>query len=227
MNPPTFVPVHRGGQREPRSTTQVPADHTDLDRADSICYRHKTGNFWGKTNKRSCSWDSKIYVERMIGNMNIDNLLSVAITQISHLDFLLSYCHYTRWGKISTYPTHSHGNIKTSSSIGTTAQCGLWPVEQYPSIFSYLPPTLSIFSLPALEDLFPLPLFTLSWVFPFFSSLPVLQWRSFWASYPPPFSLGDLISLSFALLSILLYFLLHSSPLVLDSSDFSIPRFHI
>ena len=37
--------------------------------------------------------------------------------------------------------------------------------------------------------------------------LPVLEWRSFWASYPPPFSLGDLTSLSFALLSILLYFL--------------------
>ena len=31
----------------------------------------------------------------------------------------------------------------------------------------------------------------------------------------------------FALLSILLYFLLYSSLLVLDSSDFSIPRFHI
>ena len=39
----------------------------------------------------------------------------------------------------------------TSSSIGTTAHCGLWPVEQRPSIFSYLPPTLSIFLLPALK----------------------------------------------------------------------------
>ena len=48
-----------------------------------------------------------------------------------------------------------------------------------------------------------------------------------WASYPPPFSLGDLTSLPFALLSILLYFLLCSFLLVLDSSDFSIPRFHI
>ena len=47
----------------------------------------------------------------------------------------------------------------SSSSIGTTAHCGLWPVEQCPSIFSYQPPTLSIFSLPALEDLFLLPLF--------------------------------------------------------------------
>ena len=62
----------------------------------------------------------------------------------------------------------------SSSFIGTTAHCGLWPVEQCPSIFSYLPPTLSIISLPALEDLFLLPLSILSWVFPFFSSLPSL-----------------------------------------------------
>ena len=81
--------------------------------------------------------------------------------------------------------------------------------------------------LPALEDFFLLPLSIFSWVFPFFLSLPVLGWISFWASYPPPFSLGDLTSLSFALLSISLYFLLCSSLLVLDSSDFSIPRFHI
>ena len=64
---------------------------------------------------------------------------------------------------------------ETSSSIGTTAHCGLWPVEQCPSIFSYLPPTLSIFSLLALEDLFLLPLSIFSWVFPFFSSLQVLE----------------------------------------------------
>ena len=62
----------------------------------------------------------------------------------------------------------------SSSSIGTTALCGLWPVEQCPSIFSYLPPTLSIFSLPALEDLFLFPLSIFSRVFPFFTSLPVL-----------------------------------------------------
>ena len=100
--------------------------------------------------------------------------------------------------------THTH---TSSSSIGTTAQCGLWPVEQRPSIFSYLPPTLSIFSLPALEDLFLLPLSIFSWVFPFFSSLPVLEWISFWASYPPPYSLSDLISLSFALVYIRIYIL--------------------
>ena len=49
----------------------------------------------------------------------------------------------------------------------------------------------------------------------------------FWSSYPPLFSLGDLTSLPFAVLSSLLYFLLCSSLLVLDSPDFSIPRFHI
>jgi len=37
----------------------------------------------------------------------------------------------------------------------------------------------------------------------------------------------EVTSLSFTLLSILLYFLLCSSLLVLDSSDFSIPRLHI
>jgi len=40
--------------------------------------------------------------------------------------------------------------------------------------FSYLPPTLSIFSLPALEDIFLLPLSIFSWVFPS-SSLSVLK----------------------------------------------------
>ena len=54
----------------------------------------------------------------------------------------------------------------SSSSIGTTAYCELWPVEQCPSIFSYLPPTLSIFSLPAPEDLFLLPLSILFLVLP-------------------------------------------------------------
>jgi hypothetical protein len=45
-------------------------------------------------------------------------------------------------------------------------------------------------------------------------SLPVLEWRSFWASYPPPpFSPGDPANLSFAPLSILLYFLLYSNQL--------------
>ena len=38
----------------------------------------------------------------------------------------------------------------SSSSVGATARCGLWPVEQYLSICPYLSPTLSIFSLPTL-----------------------------------------------------------------------------
>jgi hypothetical protein len=51
----------------------------------------------------------------------------------------------------------------------------VWLVEQYISIFPYLSPTLSIFSLPALEDLFLLLLSILSWVSLFVSSLPVLE----------------------------------------------------
>jgi hypothetical protein len=38
----------------------------------------------------------------------------------------------------------SSSSSSSSSSIGTTARRGLWPVEQDPSIFSYLSPTLSI-----------------------------------------------------------------------------------
>jgi len=46
------------------------------------------------------------------------------------------------------------GNYNSSSSVGATACCGLWPVKQYLSIFPHSVPTLSIFSLPALGDLF-------------------------------------------------------------------------
>ena len=114
-----------------------------------------------------------------------------------------------------------------SSSIGTTAHCGLWPIEQCPSIF-FLSATNSLHLLtPITWRSLSTSSFHFSWVVPFFSSLPVLEWRSFWASYPPPFSLGDLTSLSFALLSILLYFLLCLSLLDLDLSNFSIPRFHV
>ena len=49
----------------------------------------------------------------------------------------------------------------------------------------------------------------------------------FLASYPPPFSPGDPANLSFAPLSILLYFLLYSTLLVLDSPYYSIPHIHI
>jgi len=63
----------------------------------------------------------------------------------------------------------------SSSSVAATARCRLWPVEKYLSIFLYLLPALPIFLLPALEDLFPLLLSILSWVFLFVSSLPVLE----------------------------------------------------
>jgi hypothetical protein len=63
----------------------------------------------------------------------------------------------------------------SSSSVGATARYGLWPVEQYLSICPYLSPTLSIFSLPSLEDLFPLLLSILAWVFLFVSALPFLE----------------------------------------------------
>ena len=106
----------------------------------------------------------------------------------------------------------------SSSSVVATARCGLWPVEKYLSIFPYLSPTLSIFSLPAFEDLFLLLLSILSWVFLYVSSLPVLDRRFFWASYPPPFSSGGPANLYFAHISILLHLLLYSTLLVLDSS---------
>jgi hypothetical protein len=65
--------------------------------------------------------------------------------------------------------------MSSSSSVDAKARCGLWPVEQYLSIFPYLSPTLSIFSLPALKDLFLLLLSILSWAFLFVSSLAVLE----------------------------------------------------
>jgi hypothetical protein len=72
--------------------------------------------------------------------------------------------------------TTKFGNYNSSSSsVGATAHCGLWPVKKYLSIFSYLTPTLSISSLPALEDLFLLLLSIISWVFLFVSSLAVLE----------------------------------------------------
>jgi hypothetical protein len=77
------------------------------------------------------------------------------------------------------------------------------------------------------EDLFLLLLSIFSWVFLFVSSLPVIEWRSYWASYPLLFSPGDPTNLSFVPLSILLYFILYSALLVLDSSYFSIPHLHV
>ena len=89
----------------------------------------------------------------------------------------LSPSSHSQHLKISFYflfPPFPGSSASSSSCIGTTAHCGLLPVEQCPSIFSYLPPALSIFPLPALEDLFLLPLSTFSFTIPF-SSLPVLE----------------------------------------------------
>jgi len=52
---------------------------------------------------------------------------------------------------------------RQSSTFGATAHCGLRVVEKSPSIFPYLSPTLSIFSLPSLEHLFLFLLSILSW----------------------------------------------------------------
>jgi len=142
---------------------------------------------------------------------------------------------------ISGWCKHTSTNLTSvlphTSSSSSSPPPLLLPLALQPTVgfglsnnilpFSPIYQQLSNFSLPKLEDLFLLPLSIFSWVFPFVSSLPVLGWRSFWASYPPPFSLGDLGSLSFALLSILLYFLPCSSLLVLDSSYFFILHFHI
>jgi len=84
------------------------------------------------------------------------------------------------------------------------------------SLHFFLSATNSLHLLtPSTPDFFLLPLSIFSWVFPFFSTLPGLEWRSFWASYPPPFSPDDLTNLTFVLLFILLYFLLCSSLLVM------------
>ena len=64
-----------------------------------------------------------------------------------------------RWKRdFHFYVFSTSSSSSSSSSIGTTAHCGLWAVEKCPSIFSYPPPTLSIFSLPPLEDLLYFPL---------------------------------------------------------------------
>ena len=109
----------------------------------------------------------------------------------------------------------------SSSSICTTAHCWLWPVEQCPSIFSYLPPTLSIFSLLALEDLFLLPLSILSW-----SSLHLVP-SSSWVK----FFLGILSSLILSrwpnqlILCPFIHFTIFS-PLLISSSYRFVQLFH-
>jgi len=60
---------------------------------------------------------------------------------------------HPKMGAINCTATSEINYQFTSSSVGATARCGLWPVEQGPPFF-FLSPVLSIFSLPSLEDLF-------------------------------------------------------------------------
>jgi hypothetical protein len=62
-----------------------------------------------------------------------------------------------------------------SSPLALQPAVGFGMSNNIPPFFSYLSPTLSIFSLLALEELFLLPLSIFSWVFPYVSSLPVLE----------------------------------------------------
>jgi hypothetical protein len=81
---------------------------------------------------------------------------------------------------IPTYAQISSVNLNSSSSsysspLALQSAVGFGLSNNIPPFFSYLSPTLSIFSLLALEDLFLLPLSIFSWVFPYVSSLPVLE----------------------------------------------------
>ena len=78
-----------------------------------------------------------------------DNLCRICDEQSDIGSYLLQCistftCHYQ-----STRTPNWFFHVPSSSSVGATARCGLWPVEQYLSICSYLSPTLSIFSLPS------------------------------------------------------------------------------
>jgi hypothetical protein len=58
-----------------------------------------------------------------------------------------AYLAHTNGNALRTSAQDYLSNVRncissTSSSPGTTAPCGLWPVEQHPSIFSHLSPTL-------------------------------------------------------------------------------------
>jgi hypothetical protein len=55
-----------------------------------------------------------------------------------------SWWHFWSFYNILQAADSCFPSSSSSSSTGTTAHCGLWPVEQDPSIFSYLSPTLSI-----------------------------------------------------------------------------------
>ena len=137
---------------------------------------------------------------------------------------ILVHSVWSRWVHVQK-PSRGHQLLLLPWALKPTVGFGLLNniIPLFP-IYHQLSPSIHSQHL---KDLFLLLLSILSWVFPFVLSPPVLEWRSFWASYPPQFPPGELIILSFAILSILLYFLPCSSLPVFDSSYFSILRFHI
>ena len=98
---------------------------------------------------RGISIVKNVYVYRVITLRN-DCIFSFLLPRMNNfflnkLGDLRTWMHYVfMFGLFNDALSSS----SSSSSIGITAHCGLWPVEQCPSIFTYLPPTLSIFSLP-------------------------------------------------------------------------------
>jgi len=110
-----------------------------------------------------------------------------------------------------------------SSSVGATTRCGLWPVEQYLSIF----PIYHQLSPSSHSQHLKISFSFFSPCFPGSSS----SSRPFQFQSEDLFGLpilpGDPANLYFVILSILLYFLLYSTLLVLDSSYFSIPHLYI
>ena len=68
-------------------------------------------------------------------------------TKVRNAELLNCVFYATHVTQLTIYYSSSFSSF--SSSIGTTAHCGLWPVEQCPSIFSYLPPTMTTHFQPA------------------------------------------------------------------------------
>ena len=75
----------------------------------------------------------------------------VHVTQRTHTDYFRKeeyvyiYVFCTVHCNLIIHINQQNASSSSSSSVGATARCGLWPVEQYLSIFPYLSPTLSIF----------------------------------------------------------------------------------
>ena len=63
---------------------------------------------------------------------------------------LLSSGEFCKLRYDTSSSSYSYSSSSSPSSVGATARCWLWPVEQYRSIFPCPSPALSIFSRPAL-----------------------------------------------------------------------------